>query len=89
MPAHGSRFRRNRRRAEARTPLRQVWEIFDRLGATPYTAQAAVELEATGERIGDVPEPEDRRIPLRHVYTKLDVHSRKDLAEILQREEPS
>ena len=26
---------------------------------------------------------------LRHVYTKLDVHSRKDLAEILQREEPS
>ena len=40
-----------RRRADARTPLRDAFEIFDSLGATPWAERAQAELRATGETV--------------------------------------
>jgi DNA-binding CsgD family transcriptional regulator/tetratricopeptide (TPR) repeat protein len=116
--AKGSRLRRSRRRADARTPLRDAFEIFDRLGAAPLADAAAIELRATGERprgrgasvLADLT-PQELQIAsmlaggqstreaasalflspktveyhLRHVYTKLAVHSREELARLLSR----
>ena len=116
--AKGSRLRRSRRRADARAPLGEAFEIFDRLGAVPFADQSAVELRATGERprsrgasvLADLT-PQELQIAsmlaggrstrqaaaalflspktveyhLRHVYTKLDVHSRDELARMLSR----
>lgn len=53
---YGEWLRRERRMNEARTPLRQALETFDRLGATPWADHARTELRAAGE--GTVPEPE-------------------------------
>ncbi|KHL12065.1 putative ATPase [Mumia flava] len=47
--ATGSMRRRDRRRAEARAPLRDAVAVFDRLGARPWADAAAAELAATGE----------------------------------------
>lgn len=44
----GERLRRARRRADARVPLREAWEIFERLGAGPWADRARAELKATG-----------------------------------------
>jgi DNA-binding CsgD family transcriptional regulator len=46
----GEHLRRERRRAEARSHLRNAIEIFDRLGAFPWEKRARAELRATGER---------------------------------------
>jgi DNA-binding CsgD family transcriptional regulator len=48
--AYGSRLRRFRQRVRAREQLRAAIDIFDRLGARPWAAQARAELAATGER---------------------------------------
>ncbi len=114
--ALGSHWRRSRRRAQARVPLRQALAIFDALGAHPAAAVAGGELRATGENpqpkgasmVGELT-PQELQIAtmlangrttretaaalflspktieyhLRHVYTKLDVHSREALASMM------
>jgi DNA-binding CsgD family transcriptional regulator len=45
----GEWLRRDRRRAEARAPLRAALEAFDELGAAPWAERARRELLATGE----------------------------------------
>jgi DNA-binding CsgD family transcriptional regulator len=45
---YGEWLRRARRKTEARTQLRAALEIFDRLGAEPWSGRAARELHATG-----------------------------------------
>ena len=49
--ALGERVRRDRRRAEAREPLRAALDVFDALGAAPWSRRARSELRATGERV--------------------------------------
>ena len=46
---YGEWLRRQRRRAEARTPLRTAAELFHSLGTAPWEARAETELRATGE----------------------------------------
>jgi DNA-binding CsgD family transcriptional regulator len=46
---YGEYLRRERRRAEAREPLRAALETFDRVGATLWAERARTELRATGE----------------------------------------
>jgi DNA-binding NarL/FixJ family response regulator len=45
----GEHLRRERRRAEAREPLRAALREFERLGAAPWADRARAELRATGE----------------------------------------
>jgi DNA-binding CsgD family transcriptional regulator len=45
---YGEWLRRARRKTDARTQLRAALEIFDRLGAEPWSSRAASELRATG-----------------------------------------
>ena len=47
--AFGSRLRRERQRIRAREQLRAAVEVFDRLGADPWSGMARAELAATGE----------------------------------------
>ena len=47
--AYGARLRRAGRRIRAREELREAIEVFDSLGAAPWSSLARVELEATGE----------------------------------------
>jgi DNA-binding CsgD family transcriptional regulator len=49
--AYGEFLRRERRRREARVPLREAFETFDRLGAAPWRERARGELRATGETV--------------------------------------
>ncbi len=46
--SHGERLRRARRRADARTPLRQALAVFEELGALDWAARARSELRAAG-----------------------------------------
>ncbi|WP_199429502.1 ATP-binding protein [Qaidamihabitans albus] len=48
---YGEWLRRERRRSEARTPLRSALTIFERLGARPWAERARNELRATGESL--------------------------------------
>jgi DNA-binding CsgD family transcriptional regulator len=48
---YGEWLRRARRRADARAQLAAAHEIFDRLGATPWTERAGTELRATGQTV--------------------------------------
>jgi DNA-binding CsgD family transcriptional regulator len=45
---YGEWLRRARRKTDARAQLRAALEIFDRLGAGPWSGRAATELQATG-----------------------------------------
>jgi DNA-binding CsgD family transcriptional regulator len=47
--AYGSHLRRGRQRLRAREQLRAAVDVFDRLGADPWSAMARAELAATGE----------------------------------------
>ena len=47
--AHGIWLRRQRRNAEARSPLREARDRFDAVGASPWAQRARDELRATGE----------------------------------------
>jgi DNA-binding CsgD family transcriptional regulator len=47
--AYGRRLRRGRDARAARTPLAAAMETFERLGAVPWVAQAAIELKASGQ----------------------------------------
>jgi DNA-binding CsgD family transcriptional regulator len=47
--AYGARLRRERQRVRAREQLRASIDIFDRLGADPWSEMARAELAATGE----------------------------------------
>ncbi|MFI2506192.1 AAA family ATPase [Streptomyces sp. NPDC018972] len=53
---YGEWLRRTRRKSEARTQLRDAFETFRRLGATPWAERARAELDATGEVVSG---PED------------------------------
>ncbi|WP_242910501.1 AAA family ATPase [Actinomadura terrae] len=46
---HGEWLRRERRRSDARAPLRAALATFERLGAAPWADRARAELRATGE----------------------------------------
>jgi DNA-binding CsgD family transcriptional regulator len=46
----GERLRRARQRAEAREPLKEALETFERLGARGWAERARTELRATGEQ---------------------------------------
>ncbi len=48
---YGEFLRRDRRRAEARPPLRTAVEIFEQLGASAWTQRARRELRATGQTV--------------------------------------
>ena len=48
---YGERLRRAKRRVDAREHLRNAIELFDGLGAAPWSEQARRELRATGESI--------------------------------------
>lgn len=47
--AYGGWLRRQRRSAHARAPLREARDIFDALGASPWSDRAREELRASGE----------------------------------------
>ena len=47
--AYGARLRRSGQRVRAREQLREAIELFDDLGAEPWSSLARAELEATGE----------------------------------------
>ncbi|MGH3622241.1 MAG: helix-turn-helix transcriptional regulator [Sciscionella sp.] len=47
---YGEWLRRARNQTDARQQLRSACEIFERLGAAPWTDRARTELRATGER---------------------------------------
>lgn len=61
----GERRRRARRLREARDPLREAMNVFDRLGAEPWSRRARAELRATGASV-------PVRTPL--VFTELTAH---------------
>jgi DNA-binding CsgD family transcriptional regulator len=114
--AYGSRLRRARRRIDARAPLEQAYQAFERLGARPWATAAADELAATGVTVAphgatglDLLTPRERQIVLllvdgrttretagalflspktveyhlRHVYTKLGITNRRELADLV------
>jgi len=57
----GCWLRKQRRRSDARAPLREAVELFGALGAWRWTARASHELRATGETLGRrTPDARDR-----------------------------
>jgi DNA-binding CsgD family transcriptional regulator len=121
--AYAERLRRVRQRADARPHLTAALEIFDRLGARPWSARADAEMTATGGPTGPRAEqaagadeltPSELKIALlvaqgmtnrevaaslflspktvehhlSHIYRKLDVRSRTQLARLFAEERP-
>ena len=58
--SYGRWLRRQRRTADARTPLRSSITLFDTLGATRWGGRARDELRATGESVGRRRPPDAR-----------------------------
>jgi DNA-binding CsgD family transcriptional regulator len=72
--AHGARLRRGRRRRDARLELRAALDIFDRLGAAPWSEQTRTELLATGET------PRRRDVAALDMLTRQEFHIAQVLA---------
>jgi DNA-binding CsgD family transcriptional regulator len=53
--AYGRHLRRRQRITESRAPLRLAAELYERLGAAPWLAQARAELRATGAKVAESP----------------------------------
>jgi DNA-binding CsgD family transcriptional regulator len=66
--AFGARLRRGRQRKRAREELRAALEIFDRLGAAPWSERTRTELLATGET------PRSRGNPALDTLTRQEFH---------------
>ncbi|GAA4912232.1 regulatory LuxR family protein [Stackebrandtia albiflava] len=58
---YGERLRRDRRRSDARRPLRAALDVFTRLGAAAWARRAGAELRATGESRADTTPAADLR----------------------------
>jgi hypothetical protein len=70
--AYGTWLRRRRRRSDARIHLRSASEIFDTLGAIPWTKRAQSELRASGEtRRRRTPDCRDDLSPQERQVTQL------------------
>jgi DNA-binding CsgD family transcriptional regulator len=88
--AFRARLRRARQRVRAREELRAAYGAFDRLGATKSAGVAAAELEialllAEGKTTREAAaavflSPKTVEYHLRHVYQKLGIRSRDELA---------
>jgi len=63
--AYGGWLRRQRRSANARAPLREARDIFDALGASPWSDRAREELRASGEASRRRAEPIWETLPLK------------------------
>ncbi len=72
--AYGARLRRERRRRDARHELRIALDIFDRLGAVPWSEQTRTELLATGET------PRQRGVPALDMLARQEFHIAQVLA---------
>jgi DNA-binding CsgD family transcriptional regulator len=57
--AYGARLHRGRQRAKARELLRAALDVFERLGAAPWSVRAAAELRAGGARRRRAADPDD------------------------------
>jgi DNA-binding CsgD family transcriptional regulator len=53
---YGEWLRRNRRRSDARAPLRAALHVFEEIGARSWAERARSELRATGERVASAKE---------------------------------
>ena len=71
---YGERLRRGRRRKAAREELRTALDIFDRLGAAPWSERTRGELLATGET------PRRRGVPALDVLTRQELRVAQVLA---------
>lgn len=81
---YGARLRRARKRIRAREELRAALVTFERLGAQPWADQA--DGKTTREAASAVfVSPKTVEYHLRHVYAKLGIHSRDELAAALTR----
>ncbi len=70
---YGERLRRVRRRADARARLRSALEVFDELGARPWSERAQAELRASGEKARRHSTPIDALTPQELAVAKLAV----------------
>jgi len=71
---YGARLRRGRRRRDARDQLRSALDIFDRLGAAPWSERTRTELLATGET------PRRRDVRALDMLTRQEFHIAQVLA---------
>ena len=71
---YGARLRRGRRRRDARDQLRIALDIFDRLGAAPWSERTRTELLATGET------PRQRGVRALDMLTRQEFHIAQVLA---------
>jgi DNA-binding NarL/FixJ family response regulator len=60
---HGEWLRRAQRRKEARDPLHEALDFFDRIGAKGFAARAGAELAASGEHVRSRSAPMDLLTP--------------------------
>lgn len=84
----GATLRRENRRAEAREPLERAADIARRGGAVALSERARVELAAPGQSNREIAQalfvtPKTVEYHLRNTYRKLEIQTRRELAEAL------